>query len=502
VVADAPWLPGHRSRVGFLLDQQRPDGGWGGPDTYALVPTLSATHALLGSLLREHPRLPAPLRERAAVAVDRGLAFLAPQLKAVRVASLPDTPAIEVIIPFLVGLLQAQLVQLRTADIAGLDGWRAARLVLPRGLNRTILDGVAALLAAGQPAPLKVLHSLEVAVPGATGARGVPRLALGTVGASPAATAAWLGPEPVRGPERTLRYLRSVISAHGGPVPSVTPIINFERAWVVDSLALGGVPLAPPRRLAEQLAAALGTSGISGGAGLPPDADTTSATLAALRHLGVEARDGVLRRYDQETHFCTWPGERTASPTTNAHVLSSFATAGGRRSAWRESAAQRTATWLCGTQGRDGFWSDKWHASPFYATACVVAALRDAGVDEHRGARQAADRAVESVLASQHRDGSWGRWAGTAEETAYALQILLYRHQPDRRVRSAATRGHRFLLKAQDLAPVPLWHDKDLYVPGHVVRAAVVGARHLAETTLGPSARPAASVPRPRRVGA
>jgi hypothetical protein len=113
-------------------------------------------------------------------------------------------------------------------------------------------------------------------------------------------------------------------------------------------------------------------------------------------------------------------------------------------------------------------------------------------VDAHPGARKATDRAVESVLASQHRDGSWGRWAGTAEETAYALQILLYRQQPDRRMRSAARRGHRFLLNSQGIDPVPLWHDKDLYVPGHVVRAAIVGASHLAETALGPAPRPAA----------
>ena len=41
-------------------------------------------------------------------------------------------------------------------------------------------------------------------------------------------------------------------------------------------------------------------------------------------------------------------------------------------------------------------------------------------------------RAAEWVLATQRPDGAWGRWEGTAEETAYAVQILVAvgRRQP------------------------------------------------------------------------
>jgi hypothetical protein len=319
--------------------------------------------------------------------------------------------------------------------------------------------------------------------------RGLSRTPDGLVGASPAATAAWLGARPVDRSALATRYLRSVIAKHGGPVPSVIPIVNFERAWVVNSLAAAGLVREQPRTLAGRMASALGPRGLAGGVGLPPDADTTSATLSALRQLGVAARDGVLRAYDVGSHFCTWAGERTASPTTNAHVLGALAGSVGRRTAWRTSAIERTATWLSDSQHRDGFWSDKWHASPFYATSCAVVALRDAGPErdgQRAAARRAAvvDRAVAWALANQRGDGSWGRWTGTPEETAYALQILLHRAAPDRRTLNAAVRGHRFLATAADEEPVPLWHDKDLYVPRQVVRAAVVGARHLAESTL------------------
>jgi hypothetical protein len=486
-------LPGHRTRIEYLLAAQRVDGGWGGPEAYALVPSLSAAEALLTTVLHPPARLPATLLARSVAAVDAGLSFVHRWLRATRAADLPDTPAIEVIVPFLVARLQTHLDTVRRHRTPGLDRWHTrVRLALPRGLTARALEALHDQLRGGGAVPLKVLHSLEVTGDLAAGLRGVPR-PLGTVGASPAATVAWLG-SPTRDPA-AIGYLRSVIAQHGGPVPSVVPITNFERSWVVNSLALGGLAVTAPRALTADLLAAVRPRGVAGGAGLPPDADTTSATLTALRQLGLPVRDSVLRRYDQGSHFCTWAGERTASPTTNAHVLTALATYdGGRRSAWRTSAIDRTAAWLRDNQEPEGFWADKWHASPYYATACAVVALRDAAgravdpadtANAAKVAKAAIDRAVAWVLGSQRRDGSWGRWAGTAEETAYALQILLYRTAPDRRTRAAAARGHRFLAKAEAWPAPPLWHDKDLYTPGHVVRAAVIGARHLAETVLG-----------------
>ncbi|MEU5831306.1 prenyltransferase, partial [Micromonospora tulbaghiae] len=55
LVALAPWLDGHDRRMAWLLARQRPDGGWGGPGGYALVPTLSAVEALLAVLHRDGP---------------------------------------------------------------------------------------------------------------------------------------------------------------------------------------------------------------------------------------------------------------------------------------------------------------------------------------------------------------------------------------------------------------------------------------------------------------
>jgi hypothetical protein len=506
LVALGAWLPGHRARIEYLLTTQKPDGSWSGPEAYALVPTLSATEALLGVVLEPPPRLPSPMLARCVRAVDKGLASARAQLQSLRAADLPDTPAIEVLVPYLLARLQDGLGRLRASDVSGLDAWRARiRLPLPRGLTDKTLRAVTAALANGTPAPLKVQHSLEVVGDLARGVRGVPRLAVGSVGASPAATVAWLGSPPVDRSGASLRYLRRVIAHYGGPVPCILPITNYERAWVVNSLALAGLAQPAPRQLGPRMLAALGPQGLPGGAGIPPDADTTAATLTALRRIGVAARDTVLRRFYVGTHFYTWAGERTASPTTNAHVLTTLVEGATRRSAWRDEAIDRVTSWLCDTQGPDGFWLDKWHASEYYATACVVAGLRDAGAHLVPGrAAEVVDRAVAWVLASQRRDGSWGRWSGTAEETAYALQILLYKAPLDRRTRAAARRGYAFLNAAEGRGPVELWHGKDLYDAPHIVRAAVVGARHLAETTLGLTPADAGSairaIPRQRTI--
>src|SRR5262245_1205198 len=58
---------GTRNGCEYLLTTQHPAGHWGGPGAYALVPTLSATEALLS-----HVDSPA----RAAGPADRGLRWL------------------------------------------------------------------------------------------------------------------------------------------------------------------------------------------------------------------------------------------------------------------------------------------------------------------------------------------------------------------------------------------------------------------------------------------
>ncbi|MFB4313698.1 prenyltransferase/squalene oxidase repeat-containing protein [Actinomadura sp. 21ATH] len=527
LVSLAPWLSGQPERLRYLVRAQRADGAWGLPhDGYALVPTLSATEALLGAL--DGPEDPAgPPRAELLKAADQGLRRLHGMLASGRVEDVPDMPAIEHITPYLI-----ERINVRTAGggagtaaglgagsgpPAGLESWQdAGPLRAPEGMGGELLHLVRELLAEGRSVPQKLLHALEIAGGTARAAPSVRPEPSGTVGASPAATAAWLGgPGTADGPARAAErrsaraYLEAAVARYGGPVPVATPISEFERGWVLGWLARAGVPVpAPPGvldRLLAELTAALGESGTGGGAGLPPDADSSSGVLYALSLLGRPYPPDLLWKYETETHFCTWQGEDGISITTNAHVLEAFghyleSTGGGERAVRYAATAAKVSSWLCDQQDDDGAWRDRWHASPYYATACAVPALDDFGTGPR--AARAVDRARRWVLETQRPDGSWGRWDGTAEETAYALQTLLLPGRPPgedvlEAARGAVARGAAYLRGAalqfsqtghepfnfMEVSEPTLWHDKDVYHPTTIVRTAIVAALHLAQTS-------------------
>lgn len=476
VVSLAPWLTAHAPRLRFLQETQRPDGGWGAPDDgYALVPTLSATEAILATLCRgtEEPVLVEHAR--------RGLRFLSRRLGGdvgLAAADLPDMPAIELITASLIGDINRHL----EAPPESLGDWRDRRLGLPSGMDDTKLGFIRVAIESGIEVPEKLKHALEIAgdvVVGLTSIRPEPT---GTIGASPAATAAWLGSTEPPDPSNAARWhLETVVDLHGGLVPCGIPITVFERAWVLSGLLRAGIPVTVPAELVLSLTAPLGPRGVPAAAGLPADADTTSGALFALALLGAPHPPDLLWEYETPTHFCTWPGEEGTSVSTNAHVLEAF----GQYSAVRPDTAHRyqatvgkLSTWLGERQQPDGSWLDRWHASPYYATAAAALSLHGFGGTE---SEWAVDRAVRWVLDTQRADGSWGRWSGTAEETAYAVHILsLTGRGMSGESGHAVGRGHAYLRSAAgELDGPPLWHDKDLYQPTAIVRAAVLAALHL-----------------------
>ena len=480
LVALTPWLTGHDQRVDYLVKTQRPDGGWGAPDPrYALVPTLSAVEALLSVLRPEGT-------DAEETAAGRGLRALFHWLRgpgALIGSELPDLPAIELLVPSLTESINDRLDDLKDAP-AGEAGWWPAgeRLRPPDGIDGTVLTMIRARLASGGALPQKFLHALEI---GGDAARGHPSIrpeATGTVGASPAATAAWLGDDEPEPGSPARRFLEAAVEQHGGPVPCGFPITVFERGWVLSWLVRAGVDVTPPKSLVASLAGALGPSGTAAAAGLPTDADTTAGALYALALSGEPRPPDPLWEFETDTHFCTWPGEDGMSVSTNAHVLEAFGQyrrVGGAGVTPRHAAtAEKLSVWLRDRQRDDGTWHDRWHASPYYATACAALALHEFGGAPSAGA---VGRAVRWVLETQRPDGSWGHWAGTAEETAYAVQILLMTGAyADAGQREAAARGCDYLVWSQ-AGPddPPLWHDKDLYRPTAIIRAAVLAALHL-----------------------
>ncbi|WP_412543834.1 prenyltransferase/squalene oxidase repeat-containing protein [Longispora sp. K20-0274] len=447
LVSLLPRLTGHQARVDFLLRTQAPDGSWGEADGYGYVPTLSATESLFAA---GHP-----------AAAGRGLAWLRSWLAGGR--ALPDTIAVELVVPALTGQINARLP-------------RPDHLGLPRGFDEKPLLKLRDRVDRGSRVPVKLWASLEVL--GAAAREGGAEPADGAVACSPAATAAWLGDDGDPD-EPSAGYLRAIQASAGGPVPGVTPITFFERAWVLNSLALTSDPYLVPEGMLDSLDAALGEYGAPAAPGLPCDADDTAAVLHALTSHGRVRRPDSLLDYRTDGYFTCFPDERNPSISTNAHVLEALGVYlaarpdedprfGGPRS--------MVVDWLLATQDADGSWLDKWHASPYYATACCALALAAYGGP---GAGPAVAAAARWVAATQRPDGSWGRWTGTVEETAYAVQVLLRAGDPAHAALIA--RGRAFLVGNDDPAAYPaLWHAKDLYAPITVIRAARLAALRMA----------------------
>ena len=101
------------------------------------------------------------------------------------------------------------------------------------------------------------------------------------------------------------------------------------------------------------------------------------------------------------------------------------------------------------------------------------------------------ERCVDYFLDTQRDDGSWGFTSngnglgadkvGTIEETAFALQGLLYY---DRNVGLAdpgvVRRGIAFLLDRYPAVEYPgMWVSKVLYAPGNIIESLVQGVLHM-----------------------
>ncbi|MFE0677575.1 prenyltransferase/squalene oxidase repeat-containing protein [Streptomyces sp. NPDC058867] len=469
LVSLAPWLDGDAARVRYLLDEQRSDGSWGGPGGYALVPTLSATEALLAVLGREGGELPLP-PAALVEAARRGLAAAAALVACSAEEPVPSTVVFFMVIPALVEGINARL--------AVLGGGPVQPLALPHGLTDEALRG---LRGGAWRNPLAG-HYLEIVGPAAVGAAEMEPVD-GVVGCSAAATAAWLGPrEPADPAHPSVRFLRQAQERGSGAVAAMTSIVYYERAWIAGNLATAGVEREVLAPLLKELPGDVGRSGAPTAPGFAYEAETSAIVLTALARLGAPQEPEYLWQYDAGSHFMSTIPEHEPSTTTNAHILEALgchlADGPAEGDRYRDAVA-RIASWLRDRQGPDGSWSDKWHASPYFATMrCVLALHRYAGP----ASAEALGRSVDWLLHRQHEDGSWGRWDGTPEETAYAIRTLLeLTADGDARSEEATQAVHRgcaFLLK-QGLDAEhhpPLWIGKELYAPGHLVHAAVLGA--------------------------
>jgi halimadienyl-diphosphate synthase len=449
----------------WLGEHQRPDGSWGGEVRYEhdrILCTLAALAPLAAYGRRRSDR----------VRVAAGTRYLWKHGHLMAHESV-ELVGFELLLPTLVQRArQAGVIVPPHLDIYQAQRAEKLRLIPPELLYSSRAT---------------VVHSLEFlgdeADPGGLqGAQG----GNGAIGNSPAATAFFL--TKCNDP-RALAYLQECLRRSGGATaPVLHPCETFELLWAAYHLFLAGVPARRLLTVAER-AALRRMLDEAGGVSLSPtfpipDADDTAVALLLLHEVGEPVDVGLLQAFaSPDGYFVSFPYERHSSVGVNLHALHAIQRVPGYPD--RTPVAERVVDYILGQQVERLYWVDKWHVSPYYATAHALACLGELGPDLQPRVGPASARAKEWLRQTQNADGSWGFYGvPTAEETAYGILGLGTGGwddlgERDRRRCAAALRYLRLAPAPEEIPESqlpPLWIDKCLYTPTLVVRAAIEAA--------------------------
>ncbi|WPB74130.1 hypothetical protein KYC5002_34500 [Archangium violaceum] len=444
-----------RPAVGWLMRQQRPDGGWGSElmPLARHIPTLAAVLALRATSDTPESR----------EAVEGGIEFFRRTAEVWAFEGPPpdDIPvAAELILPRLLEEAAAVGITLPHQPFQSLSALGTRRRgLIARMKHRAGTAPIHSFEAWGTEPDMNVLDDSK------------------GVGNSPAATAHWLRLRRAAAPgARELpevsggeAFLRAAAEATGmgipGVVPTVWPIVHYEQSWSLLALFSTGLVEHPGLRdvVRPQLDAlhrAVRPEGYGMSEFFVCDGDITSTCLAMQKDSGYAVDGGLLQRYQlADGQFITYAHEMQPSVTTTAHGVMALAILG--------QDVSRQVRWLAEKRGADGLWRmDKWHASWLYSTSQVMLALcRARATDVVRPA-------AEALLRAQHAGGGWGM-ASTPSllETAYAVHALrALRDQglfgPE--VKRALQRAARWMAAQKDVLPEQqemLWTGKELYRP-------------------------------------
>jgi halimadienyl-diphosphate synthase len=265
------------------------------------------------------------------------------------------------------------------------------------------------------------------------------------------------------------------------------PFRTYELIWVLNNLDYSGIP---PTTFADAevwdtLQSAMKPDGVSLDPTFGiPDGDNTAANSKLLTKGGFDVDPCILARFEGEDSkgFRTYPYERNPSVGTNAHALEALQVLPDYPDA--EAAREKLIVNLLDSRMFNTYWVDKWHASPYYATAHALISLMQEGDYVVR----ACHHTVDWLLHTQRDDGSWGFFEhGTAEETAFVLTALLHYHQLHPLDLETLQRSAAYLAQAyEDKETYPaLWIDKCLYAPYNIIRASILAALILYQERVG-----------------
>jgi halimadienyl-diphosphate synthase len=466
---DTAWIaslpdPGDRRRPRFpasfawMLDHQHPDGSWGGSLPYQhdrLISTLAACLALT--------------RFRDLGAADEALRRAQSYLW--RHAHLLRSEPIELVgFELLLPALAQEVAQAGVSLPGYLDAYaeqRARKLALiPADMMYS--------------ARVTVSHSIEFLGPAVdTGRLLANQSANGSIGNSPAATAFLL--QRVEN-AAALQYLHACMADNGASAPVLHPCETYDQIWSAYHRLLGGASPAGLLGHADLLRlreAIESGEGVSLSPSFPiPDADDTAVTIVLLNALGIRPSFGALEQFATSECYASFPYERHPSTGVNIHVLDAIKLM--PPSPARDAKIGRIIDFLTESRLHRTFWIDKWHISPYYATAHALIAFEGLQLAPPYAGHlhELVETALEWIRQTQRPDGSWGYYEqATAEETAFALLAASrWQRRMSLADRGMLQRGLRALRAMRSIDCPPLWIDKCLYLPMNIVDAVLDAA--------------------------
>jgi halimadienyl-diphosphate synthase len=301
------------------------------------------------------------------------------------------------------------------------------------------------------------------------------QLSNGSVANSPAATAFFL---KHRTDAKALSYLKNILElTHNGSVMTVYPVDIFEYGWVMYNLLLAHLYFERYPEIAEFLMEISKTSSIGCSSESPlADADDTAVVCKVLHDMGNTINCSIFDPYYTGEYYATYTFELDPSVSTNIHVLhfvSEYCTFPNR-----DEIIENLVQFLR-RRISHGKLIDKWHVSPYYPTSHAVFALAD--IDS-----SLAEKAISWILNTQHDNGMWGVHGGTVEETAYAVQAILYYHQYERLDLECVKPAVQYLENSSHTLS-SLWIGKVLYCPTNVILSSLTSAAfmyRIAESTI------------------
>ncbi|KAK6614369.1 hypothetical protein H4I96_00690 [Botrytis cinerea] len=270
---------------------------------------------------------------------------------------------------------------------------------------------------------------------------------------SPAATAAYLM-NASTWDDQAECYLRDVVNrdsgVHGGSVPCAWPTTIFEISWVIPTLAAVGVSADPSdtsvfsKLLQDALEQQKGLLGFA--PGVLPDVDDTSKGLEALHYLGYNSSaEAVIRIFEGEEHFLTYPGERNPSFSANCNVLIFLL---GRDDRTQYVPQITKAVRFLASQAFNKNVKEKWHRNELYWMMLIARAFELLYCNEEIA--QAVFEASASLNKRMVLDGICEITSYSILALSSLLKLPFVRQLDKGKIISSITLGKSFLLSYRD----------------------------------------------------